>query len=75
MANVFVAFFSLFEDDFSFLFLLVRLWKYFPTNNRRGNQEKTIQRNWQHMVYKTMKKKAKIQYVLNTTVRKQAQIT
>jgi len=27
------------------------------------------------MVYKTTKNKAKIQYVLNTTVRKQAQIT
>jgi len=66
--------------------------------DRRGNQEKTIQRNWPHMLHKTKKNKAKTQhnteklatyvtqdeekqsknttqYVLDTTIRKQTQIT
>ena len=38
---------------------------------RRGSQERTIQRNRQHRVYKTKKNKEKTQYVLDTTMRKQ----
>ena len=30
--------------------------------NRRGNQNWTIQKNWQHMVNKTKKNKAKTQH-------------
>ena len=42
--------------------------------NRRGNQEWTIQRNWQHLVHKTQeeKKKKKTHYALDTTIRKQS---
>jgi len=40
---------------------------------RRGNKKWTIQRNWQHSVHKT--KKNTSQYVLDTTLRKQTQIT
>jgi hypothetical protein len=29
---------------------------------RRGNQKRTIQRNWQHRVYKTKKYKSKTQH-------------
>ena len=35
-------------------------WKLLKTNvreNRRGNQEWTIQRNWQHWVHKTQSRK------------------
>ena len=42
---------------------------------RRGNQKLTIKRNWQHMVHKTKKNKAKHKYVLDTTVGKQTQLT
>jgi len=42
---------------------------------RRSNQKRTILRNWQHTVHKTKKNKTKTQYVLDTTIRKQAQIT
>jgi len=41
----------------------------------RGNQERTIQRNWQHWVHKTMKKKNTTPYVLDTTIHKQTQIS
>jgi hypothetical protein len=40
---------------------------------RRDNQKWTIQRNWHHRVQKT--KKHKTHYVLDTTMRKQTQIT
>ena len=44
---------------------------------RSGNQQWTIQRNWQHRVHKTKKKQSKntTQYVLDTTMRKHTQIT
>jgi hypothetical protein len=43
---------------------------------RRGNQKRTIQRNWQHRVHNTKKNKTKTQHhVLDTTTRKQTQIT
>jgi hypothetical protein len=38
--------------------------------NRRGNQEWTVQRNWQHWVHKTQRRRQtniKTQYVLGTT--------
>ena len=40
---------------------------------RRGNQKRTIHRNWQHRVHKTKKYKTKntTQYVLETTMHKQ----
>jgi hypothetical protein len=47
--------------------------------NQKGNQEWTIHRNWQHWVHKTQdedkQNKNTTQYVLNTTMRKQTQIT
>jgi hypothetical protein len=46
---------------------------------RRGNQEWTIQRNWQHRVHEThnedKQNKNTMQYVLDTTIQKQNQIT
>jgi hypothetical protein len=44
--------------------------------NRKGNQELTIQRNWQHFTQKTKKSKTKntTQYVLDSTIYKQTQI-
>ena len=43
---------------------------------RSGNKKWTIQRNWQHRVYKMKKYKSKTQHnVLNTTLPKQTQIT
>ena len=44
--------------------LLINIREY-----RRGNQQWTPERNWQHRVHKTTKNKA--QYVLDTTIRKQ----
>ena len=42
---------------------------------QRGNQKRTIHRNWQHRVHMTKKNKIKTtQYVLDTTMHKQAQI-
>jgi len=44
---------------------------------RRGNQQWTIHRNWQHIGY-TRRRKTKentTQYVLNTTIRKQTEMT
>ena len=48
--------------------------------HRRGNHEWTILRNWQHWVHKTkikdnQNKQNTPQYVLDTTMRKQTQIT
>ena len=41
---------------------------------RRGNQKRTIQRNWQDRVYKPKgKKQTKTQYMLDTTLHKQTQ--
>ena len=40
---------------------------------QRGNQKWTIRRNWQHEEEKT--KQNSMQYVLDTTIRKQTQIT
>jgi len=34
---------------------------------RRGNQKRTIQRNWQHRVYKTKKNKTKTQHNMHWT--------
>ena len=45
------------------------------TEYQWGNQKWTIQRNWEHRVHKTEKNKTKTQYVLDTTIRKQIQIT
>ena len=44
---------------------------------RRGNQKWTIQKNWQHRVHKTQTNKNKnaAHYVLDTTIRKQTEIT
>ena len=45
---------------------------------RIGNQKWTIQRNWQHRVQKTKTNKIEkntTQYVLDTTIQKQTQIT
>jgi hypothetical protein len=42
--------------------------------NRRGNNEWTIQRNWQHRVHKAQGKPNKTQYVLDTAIATQAQI-
>ena len=46
---------------------------------RRDNKKWTIQRNWQHRVYNTKdeekQNKNTTQYVLNTTILKQTQIT
>jgi hypothetical protein len=46
--------------------------------NRRGNNEWTIQRNWQHRVHKAQgkpnKTKNTTQYVLDTAIATQAQI-
>ena len=42
---------------------------------RNGNTKLTIQRNWQHRVHKSKKNKNTTQYVLDTTMRKQTQIT
>ena len=39
----------------------------------QGNQNWTIQRNWQHRVHKTTKNTT--QYVLDTTMRNETQIT
>jgi ABC-type antimicrobial peptide transport system permease subunit len=41
----------------------------------RGNKKWTILGNWQHMMHKTNKKQNKTPYVLDTTIRKQTQIT
>ena len=44
--------------------------------HRRSNQRWTIQRNWQHMAQKTKQiNRNTTQYVLDTTMRKQTQIT
>ena len=43
--------------------------------HRRANQKLTIQRNWQPRVHKTEKINNTTQYVLDTTMRKQTQIT
>jgi len=45
--------------------------------HRRGNQKWTIQTNWQHRVHKrkTKQNKNRTEYVLDTTIRKQIQIT
>jgi hypothetical protein len=47
--------------------------------NRRDNQERSIQRNLQHRAHKTQdenkQNKNTTQYVLNTTLSKQTQIT
>jgi hypothetical protein len=50
-----------------FSFVFNKRWR-----NRRGNQEWTIQRNWQHWVHKTKTNKTKnaTQYVLYTTIHK-----
>jgi hypothetical protein len=52
-------------------------WKY-VRENRCGNQEWTIQRNWQHWVHKTQdedkQNKKTAQYALDTTICKQYQI-
>jgi hypothetical protein len=44
-----------------------------------NNQKWTIQRKWQHWVHKTQdevkQQKSNTQYVLDTTLRKQTQIT
>jgi hypothetical protein len=42
---------------------------------RRENRKWIIQRNWQHRVHKTKTNKTKTQYVLETTTRRQTQIT
>ena len=45
--------------------------------NRRDNQEWTIQRNWQHRVHKTKTNKTKQKQhknVLETTMRKETQL-
>jgi hypothetical protein len=44
---------------------------------RRSNQIWTIQRNWQYRTHKTQDKQMKntTQYVLDTTIHKQTQIT
>ena len=43
---------------------------------RRGNHKWTVQRNWQHRVQdKGTQNKNTTQYVLDTTMRKQTQIT
>jgi outer membrane receptor for monomeric catechols len=46
---------------------------------RRDNQKWTIKRNWQHWVletqYEDKQSKVKAQYVFDTTIRKQTQIT
>ena len=55
-----------------FLYINVR-------ENRRDNQERSIQRNLQHWAHKTQdenkQNKNTTQYVLNTTLSKQTQIT
>ena len=47
--------------------------------NRRGNRQWTIERNWQHWVHKTQDKDKQIknatQHALDTTMSKQAEIT
>jgi hypothetical protein len=60
------------EKVCNLIFLILYRFEY-----RRGNQKWTIQRNWQHKVYKTKKKenKSTTQYVLDTTLHKQTQIT
>ena len=77
----------LFEFD---IFVLSRLFDmsntlYYKTlrinvrENRRGNQQWTIQRNWQHWVHKTQDEDKQIknttQHALDTTMRKQTEIT
>jgi len=44
--------------------------------NKRGTQERMIQRNWQHLMNKTHdeEKQNTAQYVLNTTMRKHIHI-
>jgi hypothetical protein len=42
---------------------------------RRGNQQWTIQRNWQHTQDENKQNKHTTQYVLDTTMRKQTQVT
>ena len=42
---------------------------------RRGSQKFEIQRNWQHRVEITKKNKNTTQFVLDTTMHKQTQIT
>jgi hypothetical protein len=44
-------------------------------NTEVENKKWTIQRNWQHRVNKTKKNKNTTHYVLDTTIRKQTQIT
>ena len=44
-------------------------------NTEGENKKWTIQRNWQHRVNKTKKNKNTTHYVLDTTIRKQTQIT
>ena len=47
--------------------------------NRRGNQQWTIQRNWQHWVHKTQDEDKQIknttQHALDTTMSKQTELT
>jgi hypothetical protein len=47
--------------------------------NRRGNQQWTIQRNWQHWIHKTQDEDKQIknttQHALNTTMSKHTEIT
>ena len=61
--------------DFAHLFQLIKLG-YFVSINvgeyRRGNQKKKIQSNWQQ---RSKTKKNTTLYVLDTTMRKQTQIT
>jgi hypothetical protein len=54
----------------------VTAW-YFLLNEYSDNQEWAIQRNWQHWAYKTKTSETKntTQYVLDTIIRKQTQIT
>jgi len=82
-----VQFNILFEFD---IFVLSRLFDmsntlYYKTlrinirENRRGNQQWTIQRNWQHWVHKTQDEdkliKNTTQHTLDTSMRKQTEIT
>jgi hypothetical protein len=47
------------------------------TYDLRSRHKRTIQRNWQHRVHKSKKNEIKntTQYVSDTTIRKQTQIT
>jgi hypothetical protein len=61
-------------DDFTpYNIYIVCLYMINFREYRRGNQKWTIQRNWHHMVHKT--KKNTTQYVLDTKIGKQTQIS